>query len=96
MDGFFWVMLAGFMGFVLGRKSMENELLGKAEGPPREPGTLSDRARVAMEDAIRRGSTIEAIKIVRTDTGAGLKESKAFVDAFAAKRAEGRKGDPIS
>lgn len=37
--------------------------------------------RAAME-ALRRGNKIEAIKIVRAETGLGLKEAKDAVDAY--------------
>ena len=93
MDNFFWVMVALAVGYVLGRNSVL-----RMDGETRTPmpvGELPAEAKGRMEDALRRGDKIDAIRIVRTATGAGLKESKAFVDAFAAKRAERRKGDPI-
>ena len=36
----------------------------------------------AAISAIEKGSIIEAIKIVREDTGMGLKEAKDFVDQY--------------
>lgn len=37
-------------------------------------------------DALGRGETIEAIKLLRTATGVGLKEAKDVIDAHAAGR----------
>jgi hypothetical protein len=37
----------------------------------------------SFHEALARGKTIEAIKIYRTFTGAGLKEAKDAVDAMA-------------
>ncbi|MCJ7421466.1 ribosomal protein L7/L12 [Sphingomicrobium astaxanthinifaciens] len=97
MDGWFWMMVTFVVGYLLGRNSMA----GKAAAGPtaaakgRPVGELSARGRAAVEAALHRGHKIEAVKAVREETGAGLKEAKAFVDAFAAKRAERRKGDPI-
>ena len=39
----------------------------------------------AVQEAIRRGNLIEAIKIYRNQTGCGLKEAKDAVDAIAAR-----------
>jgi hypothetical protein len=48
-------------------------------GLPPSPG---DGLPSSFHDALRRGHLIEAIKIYRTATGAGLKEAKAAVDAM--------------
>jgi len=45
---------------------------------------LPDDALPAVRDAIARGNLIEAIKIYRERTGAGLKESKDAVERIAA------------
>lgn len=92
MDGFFWTIMAFVIGYLLGRNSVTEP---QARGERVAPGDLSGAAKLEMEQAIRRGNKIEAIRIVREDTGAGLKESKAFVDAFADKRLSRRPGDPI-
>ena len=47
--------------------------------PDREADWLPE----ALYDALRRGKTIEAIKIYRQVTGAGLKEAKSAVEAMA-------------
>lgn len=36
----------------------------------------------AVADALRAGRKIEAIKLYRAETGAGLREAKEFVDAI--------------
>jgi ribosomal protein L7/L12 len=48
-----------------------------------EPG-FSDAAIAALQ----QGNTIEAIKIVRTERGLGLKESKDAVDAYVREHPE--------
>ena len=50
------------------------------------PGAAQQAARALPPDAARalaRGDKIEAIKLVRTETGLGLKEAKDWVDAQA-------------
>jgi hypothetical protein len=44
---------------------------------------LSDEARHEIEALIREGRMLEAIKIVRESTGAGLQQAKEFVDLMA-------------
>lgn len=46
------------------------------------PNRDADWLPEALYDALRRGKTIEAIKIYREVTGAGLKEAKAAVEAM--------------
>jgi len=48
-------------------------------GGPWQQGGLPS----SFYDALGRGKTIEAIKIYRSATGAGLKEAKEAVDAMA-------------
>ena len=43
---------------------------------------LSDAQRVLILDALRRGQKIEAIKLYREGTGAGLKEAKDSIDVL--------------
>lgn len=42
----------------------------------------------AAVEALQRGSMIEAIKIVRAESGLGLKESKDAVDAYLRRNPE--------
>ena len=51
--------------------------------PGGSAGPESDWIPEALYDALRRGKKIEAIKIYREVTGAGLQEAKAAVDRIA-------------
>ncbi|MBF9071719.1 ribosomal L7/L12 family protein [Streptacidiphilus fuscans] len=55
-------------------------------------GFGGDPRLVDVEDAVRAGKLIQAIKVYREQTGAGLREAKAAVDGIAAelRRREGR------
>ena len=44
---------------------------------------LGDDARRAIDDMLRDGRKIEAIKFVREETGAGLAETKRAVEDYA-------------
>ena len=93
-DQVIWLLLVGWLAYQFGRWKGAHER-PDAPQPKRPPGELSPAAKRRMEEAIHRGATIEAIRIVRDDTGSGLKEAKAFVQSFGARRAERRPGDPI-
>ncbi len=41
---------------------------------------ISPEARAQIEGALQRGKKIEAIRILREDTGLGLKDSKTVID----------------
>lgn len=89
-----WLVLAALLvGYVLGRATGRRVPRPSPRAVP--PGQLSDRAKLGLDEALRRGERIDAIRVVREDTGCGLKEAKAFVDAYAAKKSERRPGDPI-
>ncbi len=45
---------------------------------------LSDATRAEIEELLRQGRTIEAVKRYREDTGADLDEAKAAVEGMAA------------
>jgi Ribosomal protein L7/L12 C-terminal domain len=55
-------------------------------GRPAFPG-LSPQARGEIGALVAQGKKIEAIKLVRTQTGMGLKDAKNLVDAIATGRA---------
>jgi hypothetical protein len=44
---------------------------------------------------LRRGNKIEAIKIVRAESGLGLKEAKDVVDAYERIHSAARNGSPL-
>ena len=51
--------------------------------------TESDLASQAVIDLVWQGEKIEAIKLLREETGLGLKEAKDIVDAIEAQRRGG-------
>lgn len=44
--------------------------------------TISPAARAQIEQALQSGQKIEAIRILREDTGLGLKDSKTVIDSM--------------
>jgi ribosomal protein L7/L12 len=52
-------------------------------------GNLSDDVIDPISEALRRGKKIEAIKLYRAATGAGLAEAKRFVEALEQGRPPG-------
>lgn len=82
-DGLDWSMIiwtgAVFLsGYLLGsRRRAELE-------PPLEfdVATISPSARADIEQALQSGSKIEAIRVLRKDTGLGLKDSKSVIDRW--------------
>lgn len=66
----------------LSRLESKIDALLKHEGAEWEPG---EDAPAAVVEAIRRGQKIEAIKLYREASGAGLKDSKEFVEALQAR-----------
>ena len=57
------------------------------------PPQLSDNDVSSIRTAILAGRTIEAIKLYRAATGAGLKDGKEFVEALAAALLRGASGE---
>jgi len=81
-----WSLFLVLAGFVYGyRKAKAHTLAGREnlDGPPPmplDPPRLAGDTRARIEDAMRRGRKIEAIKILREQTGLGLKEAKEHVE----------------
>ena len=80
-DGFDWSFAVwGGTIFLLGY------WLGVSRSKRIEPPFEFDRSRISpeaqaqIENALQRGKAIEAIRILREDTGLGLKDSKAVID----------------
>ena len=59
--------------------------VGFSAQPPVSQMPLSDEQREAMTELLFIGHKINAIKIYREATGAGLKESKDFVEVLEAQ-----------
>jgi hypothetical protein len=73
-----WTAAVFLSGYLIGsrrRKDLE---------PPLDfdVSTISPTARAEIEAALQRGAKIEAIGILREDTGLGLKDSKAVIDRW--------------
>ena len=49
---------------------------------PGAAATLPEAARAQMEELLRQGHKIQAIKLVRTATGLDLAASKTFVESY--------------
>jgi len=85
MDLTFWqwvavplaIVLIFKAGVVWGRLSADAERV-----QPISTTRISPEARVRIDDALRRNSKIEAIKILREDAGCGLAEAKKTVEAL--------------
>jgi ribosomal protein L7/L12 len=85
MDLSFWQWVAVPLAIVLifkagvawGRLSADSEHI-----QPISTTRISPEARARIDDALRRGNKIEAIKILREDAGCGLAEAKKTVEAL--------------
>jgi len=69
------------LGSVFGRLGADSERI-----QPISTTRISPEARVKIDDALRRGSKIEAIKILREDAGCGLAEAKKTVETVLSPR----------
>jgi hypothetical protein len=79
-----WTILVYKVGHAIGRNSRDKRNLVDPPQPGQPivlPTAIPDHARPRIEDALRRGKKIEAIKLVRECTGMGLKEAKDTVEA---------------
>ncbi|WP_298470491.1 ribosomal protein L7/L12 [uncultured Erythrobacter sp.] len=50
--------------------------------------TISSSAAQQIEQALGRNAKIEAIKILRADTGLGLKDAKTVIDTWQSEQSE--------
>lgn len=81
-----WSLFLILAGFAYGyRKAREHTEAGREnlDGPPPlplDPPRLSGDAQARIEDALRRRKKIEAIKILREESGLDLKASKEHVE----------------
>jgi|SRR5699024_1897974 len=77
-----------------GARDLPASTAGPAIQPPRDLGLrIHDEKREQIGTAIAEGRTIEAIKLYREATGAGLKDAKDAVDHWQAHGAPGGEGD---
>lgn len=83
-----WSFIIYRIGVRVGRASRDDTDLS---GPPTpanpdlRTATVPEHLRPAIEDALRRGRKIEAIRRLREATGLGLKESKEYIEAMQRK-----------
>ncbi len=77
-----WSLFLFWAGYRIGHMRGQNAEGDRMKPPrlPLDPPAISDEARANIEDALSRGNKIEAIRILREDTGLGLKESKEHVE----------------
>jgi len=65
------------VGFGLGRMTRDADMV-----PPIDPARISPAARPAIDEAIRERRMVEAIKLVREDTGCSLVAAKKTVEGM--------------
>lgn len=76
-------------------KTAIDELKASRSLPPRtstQPRAVESGLELAVLEVMRQGRKIEAIKLYRERTGAGLKQAKEAVDALAAEHGIADKG----
>ena len=73
-----WTLVVYRLGFGLGRLARSGEDI-----LPISTTRISPIARAQIDDALRRGEKIAAIKLLRKDTGCGLAEAKKTVEGMA-------------
>ncbi len=72
-----WTLIVFRMGFGIGKLVRD-----RGDIVPLAPTLISAAARAEVDSALRNGRKIEAIRILRRHTGAGLAEAKATIDAM--------------
>lgn len=70
--------LEGLVDLLASRAGVGRMELAQLRGQPRIP----EQSRILVE----QGKTIEAIKVYREQTGAGLREAKEAIDEYRARR----------
>ena len=81
-----WSLVLVLAGFIYGyRKGRRNIVAGREnlDGPPPlplDPPKLSADVKARIDDALRSGRRIEAVKILREETGLNLTTAKAHID----------------
>lgn len=82
-----WVVIALAVGFILGKASPTREAREAARAAAGVNLTrLSSEARARAEAALDQRKMIEAVKIIREDLGADLRDSKLVADLIVSQR----------
>lgn len=80
-----WSLLVFAAGYVVGkRRRAARDLSGPPpmpRGPSAPPAGLTSEAEARIDEALRQGRKIEAIRHLREATGMGLKDAKDAIDA---------------
>lgn len=89
-----WSLVLVLAGFIYGYTKAKRNIVGGREnldGPPPlplDPPKLSDEAKARIEDALRKNRRIEAVKIMREETGVNLTTAKAHIDRMSHRLGE--------
>lgn len=72
-----WSLLVFRLGVSVGRMVRLNDAI-----QPIDPARITPTLRVQIDDILRDGRKIDAIKLLRNETGCGLAEAKKTIDAI--------------
>lgn len=78
------LVAAGLAGLVVAALAVSGIMAGQSS-PPRVVPTVDEALRAEARALCDRGRAIDAIKLVRTRTGLGLREAKDVVDSLQAR-----------
>lgn len=73
-----WTAAVFLSGYLLGSRRTPQ----LSEPLTFDVASVSAQARVEIEQALQSGAKIEAIRILRQDTGLGLKDAKTIIDRW--------------
>ena len=73
-----WTVVVFRLGLSIGRARTALDAI-----EPIDPARIRPDLRVQINDILRDGRKIEAIKLLRAETGCGLAEAKKTIDAIA-------------
>ena len=76
------LIIIGLIKSKTGGTESEMERMGREAKAAKRVQNLSEETKARLQTLLAQNDLIEAIKIYRTETGAGLKESKDAVEAM--------------
>ena len=80
-----WTGLVFLSGYLIGARG-KGEI---AEPLHFDVNTVSPEARMRIEQSLKHGKKIEAIRTLRADTGLGLKDAKTVIDRWGQTKPPG-------